>query len=125
MKLPIAYTLGNREASLDKDALLRNGLVEVDGDPQQGGLIKARKRPALESAYVAASAAAVGQGLFVWSVPPGGGGGGGSGGGDSGGGAGAGDGLSPSSTLVSITGDTLNTAPSAISKQLAFTVQPS
>lgn len=98
MKLSVAYTLGNREASLDKDALMRNALAEKD---PQTDTVRARKRPAIDSAFTAASG--VGQGLFVWNIP------------------GA---LAPTQTLVSITDDIINTAPTAVNKRLAFTVQP-
>lgn len=99
MKLPVAYTLGNRLASLDKDELMRNAFAEVD---EQNHVIRARKRPALDSAFTAASGS--GQGLFVWNIPgP----------------------LTPTETLVSITGDTINTTPTPINKYLAFSVQPS
>ena len=33
MKLPVSYSLGNREASLDKDALMRNALAEQAATP--------------------------------------------------------------------------------------------
>lgn len=99
MKLPVAYTLGNRAASLDKDALMRNAVAEVD---EQNSVIRARKRPALDSAYTAATGA--GQALFTWTIPgP----------------------LEPVQYLVAITDDTVNTAPTTIAKQLVFTVQPS
>lgn len=99
MKLPVANTLGNREASLDKDALMRNAVAEVD---EQAQTVRARKRPATDSAFTAASGA--GQGLFVWIIPgP----------------------LGPTETLIAITDDTLNTSPTKIPKALAFTVQPS
>ena len=99
MKLPLAYTLGNRAASLDKDALMRNAVAEVD---EQGQVVRARKRPATDSAYTAASGA--GQGLFVWTTPgP----------------------LGPTQVLVATTDDTVNTAPTPIPKALTFTVQPS
>jgi hypothetical protein len=95
VKLPVANTLGNREASLDKDALMRNAVAEVD---EQAQIVRARKRPATDSAFTAASG--VGQGLYVWTVPGGG------------------------QTLVAITDDILNTSPTPIPKALAFTVQP-
>lgn len=99
MKLPVAATLGNRAASLDKDALMRNAVAEVD---EQAQIVRARKRPATDSAFTVASGA--GQGLFVWTIP------------------GA---LTPTQVLVSIAGDTVNTAPTPIPKALTFTVQPS
>lgn len=99
MKLPVAYTLGNRAASLDQDAVMRNVVAEVD---EQNQVIRARKRPCIDSAFTAVSGQ--GQGLFVWNIPgP----------------------LAPTETLVSITDDTLNTAPTPINKSLSFTVQPS
>ena len=98
MKLPIAYSLGNREASLDQDSLMRNALAEKDA---ASGIIRARKRPAIESAFT--TSAAIGQGLFTWTIP------------------GA---LAPTETLVAINGDVLNTAPTAITKALRFVVQP-
>jgi hypothetical protein len=98
MKLPIAHTLGNRDASLDKDALMRNAVAEVD---EQGQVVRARKRPAIDSAFTASSGA--GQGLFVWNIPgP----------------------LAPVTYLVAITNNTVNTAPANVVKSLAFTVQP-
>lgn len=101
MKLPVAYSLGNRAASLDQDALLRNGIAEAD--EQQ--VIRARKRPAIESAFTVATG--TGQGLFNWSIPN------------------SEDAENPTQILVAITGDTLNTAPAGINKSLAFTVEPS
>jgi len=99
VKLPVANTLGNRQESLDKDALMRNAVAEPD---EQAQVVRARKRPALDSAFTAASGA--GQGLFVWTIPgP----------------------LGPTQTLISITDDTVNTAPTKIPKALVFTVQPS
>lgn len=95
MKLPVAHSLGNRLDSLDKDALMRNAFAEAD---EQGGVIRARKRPAIDSAFTAASG--VGQALFNWNRPG-------------------------NETLISITNDILNTAPTAINKTLLFTVQPS
>ena len=97
MKLPVANTLGNREASLDKDALMRNALAEPEGE-----IVRARKRPALVSAYTVTSG--TGQALFTWTTP------------------GA---LGPAETLVSIVGDTINTAPSPVNSYLSFTVEPS
>jgi hypothetical protein len=98
VKLPVANTLGNREASLDKDALMRNAVAEVD---EQAQIVRARKRPATDSAFTAASG--VGQGLFVWTIPgP----------------------LEPTQVLIAITDDILNTSPTPIPKALAFTVQP-
>jgi len=99
MKLPVAYTLGNRAASLDKDALMRNAVAEVD---EQNQVIRARKRPATDSAYTATSG--VGQGLLNWLVPgP----------------------LGPTETLVVITADIVTTAPTAVAKSMVFTVEPS
>lgn len=99
MKLPVAFTLGNREASLDKDALMRNAIAEKD---PQTEIIRARKRPAIDSAFTVTSGA--GQALFVWNVPgP----------------------LGPTQTLVSIANNTINTAPTPVNKKLSFTVQPS
>lgn len=98
MKLPVAYSLGNRAASLDQDALMRNVVADVD---EQNQVIRARKRPCIDSAFTATSGQ--GQGLFVWNIPgP----------------------LAPTETLVSITDDTLDTAPTPINKSLAFSVQP-
>lgn len=98
MKLPLAFTLGNRAASLDKDALMRNAVAEVD---EQNQVIRARKRPAIDSAFTAATG--TGQALFTWTIPgP----------------------LGPTQTLVAITDDIVNTAPTKIPKALVFTVQP-
>lgn len=78
---------------------MRNAVAEVD---EQGQVVRARKRPATDSAYTAASGA--GQALFVWTIPgP----------------------LGPTQTLVAITDDIVNTAPTPIPKALTFTVQPS
>jgi len=52
VKLPVANTLGNRQESLDKDALMRNAVAEPD---EQAQVVRARKRPALDSAFTAAS----------------------------------------------------------------------
>lgn len=98
MKLPIAYSLGNRATSLNQDALLRNGLAEAD----EAQVVRARKRPAIESAFTVT--AGTGQGLFNWNIP------------------GA---LAPVQILVSITGDELNTAPASINKSLSFSTEPS
>lgn len=99
MKLPVAHTLGNRLASPDKDALMRNAFAEVD---EQNQVIRARKRPAIDSAFTAT--AGRGQGLFNWQIPgP----------------------LGPTEILVVISDDTLITTPPDINKALAFTVQPS
>ena len=97
MKLPVAYTLGNREASLDKDALMRNALAEPDESTKT---VKARKRPAIDSAYSAASG--TGQSMINWTTPD-----------------------DPDGTLVVITDDIINTSPTAITKSLQFLVQPS
>jgi hypothetical protein len=98
VKLPVANTLGNREASLDKDALMRNAVAEVD---EQAQIVRARKRPATDSAFTAASG--IGQGLFVWTIPgP----------------------LEPTQVLIAITDNILNNSPTPIPKALAFTVQP-
>ena len=101
MKLPVAFTLGNRAASLDKDALMRNAVAEVD---EQGQVVRARKRPAIDSAYTASSGA--GQALFTWNIPPT-------------------LAASTSSYLVAITNNTVNTAPTPVIKLLEFTVEPS
>lgn len=60
--LPLAYTLGNPDATLDRGSKLQNGYAEKD----ENGL-HAVKRPALDSAYTAATGQ--GQGLFTWDVP--------------------------------------------------------
>ena len=62
MKLPVVFSLGNRQASLDKDELMKNALAEID---ESGP--RARKRPCIDSAYEAT--AALGQGLFNWNIP--------------------------------------------------------
>lgn len=99
MKLPIAHSIGCRQASLGKDALMRNAVAEIDAE---AGIVRARKRPAIDSAFTAASGK--GQGLFSWNIPSNADGG--------------------TTILVSITGDVLNTAPAPINKALAFTVDP-
>lgn len=93
MKLPVVFSLGNRQASLDKDALMRNALGEGDES-----VMRARKRPCIDSAYQAT--AAQGQGLFNWNIPG-------------------------YEYLVVITGDNLNTAPDPLAKSLLFSVEPS
>lgn len=98
MKLPVAFTLGNREASLDRDPLMKNALAEPS---EQEGVVKARKRPAIDSAFTAATGQ--GQALFTWTTPgP----------------------LGPQETLVAITDDIINTAPTVINKALRFVQQP-
>ena len=98
MKLPVTFSLGNRQASLEKDALMRNALAEADGEK-----LRARKRPAIDSAYTANVATGQGQGLFTWFQPgP----------------------LDPTETLISIVGNSLNTEPAPINKALIFLVQP-
>lgn len=99
MKLPVAFTLGNREASLDKDALMRNALAEADEQTQS---IRARKRPAISGAYT--SATGTGQFLFTWTIP---------------------GSPTPTQILVSITNNTINTAPTPTNSYLSFNVQPS
>ena len=80
---------------------MRNALAEADPVAE---VMRARKRPAIDSAYVALVATGRGQGLFTWFIPgP----------------------LEPTETLISIVGDTLNTQPTPIVKLLQFTVQPS
>lgn len=74
---------------------MRNAFAEVD---EQGGVIRARKRPAIDSAFTATTGK--GQALFNWVRPNG------------------------NETLISITDDILNTAPAPINKTLVFTVQP-
>lgn len=96
MKLPVCHSLGNRLDSLDKDALMKNAFAEVDEAAQ---IMRARKRPAIDSAFVAATG--IGQGLFTWTQP------------------------NIPETLIAITDDILNTAPASITKALVFTVQPS
>jgi hypothetical protein len=99
MKLPVAFSLGNRQASLSKDALMRNALAEPDEALQ---IIRARKRPSIVEAYTAATG--TGQALFVWNIPgP----------------------LAPTQILVAITDDTIDTAPTPVASQILFTVQPS
>lgn len=99
MKLPIAYSLSNRQASLDKDALIKNGLAEPD---EATKVIRVKKRPALDRAYTAASG--TGQALFTWNIP------------------GA---LGPTETLVSVTNNIINTSPTPVNRRLRFTVNPS
>ncbi len=96
MKLPVAYTIGCRQADLSQDEIMLNALAEPEGEH----LIRARKRPAIDSAYTATSGH--GQALFNWNIPS-----------------------SPFEILVSITHDLLDTNPAPIAKSLAFTVEPS
>lgn len=98
MKIPLAYTLGNRQVSLDQDALMRNAMAEITEAEQR---IRARKRPSIIGAYTAA--AGTGQALFTWNIPgP----------------------LAPTQQLVAITDDTINTGPTVVVNSLIFTVQP-
>lgn len=99
MKLPVAHSLGNRLDSLDKDSLMRNAFAEVD---EESKVIRARKRPAIDSAFTATTGK--GQALFNWERPgP----------------------LGPEVTLIAISDDVLITSPPPIVKALRFTVQPS
>lgn len=106
MKLPLAYSLKNRDSSLSKDAKLLNGYVESRGDPKKGGLTTVEKRPALDSAFELTSG--TGQALYVLNIP----------GGD-------GVGVPGSDVLGVVISDILTRAPTAKKKELAFGVQPS
>lgn len=99
MKLPLSFSLKNRDATTAKDARVLNGYVEVKGDPKKGGSVRTLKRPALDSAYTLT--AGTGQGLYVRSDPTG------------------------SGEPGVVIGDILTRAPTPLTKSMRFTVQPS
>lgn len=104
MRVPLAVSLENRADDTDKDARMVNAFAEGGGDAATGGIMRLVKRPGLDSAFTVTSG--TGQALFTWNRPSVGGG-------------------AATQVLVSIVGDTINTAPTPVNKLLAFTVQPS
>jgi hypothetical protein len=68
MRLILAYSLGNRDETTDKDARILNGFVEGDGE-----VIRAIKRPGMTSSYSVTtgtgSTSTLGQSLFSVSGP--------------------------------------------------------
>lgn len=99
MKLPLSFSLKNRDSDTAKDARVLNGYVEVIGDKKKGGTIRTFKRPALDSAFELTAGA--GQALYVPNTP---------------------DGDGEPGVVI---GDILTRAPTAVTKKLAFGVQPS
>lgn len=101
MRLPVAVSLQNRGDTTAKDARMVNAFAEVTGDPANGGVARAVKRPGLDSSYTVT--AGTGQGIFTRTTP-------GTDGDDE--------------TLVVITEDTINTSPAPITKAMLFVQQP-
>lgn len=103
MRLPLAVSLGNRSDDTDQDEKMVNAFAEASNDPAKEGVVRAVKRPGLDSAYETTEGTA--QGLFTWTVP-----------GPTG----------PSETLISITNDTITTSGSmtTLAKALRFVQQP-
>jgi len=68
LRLITAYTLGNRDATTDKDARVLNGFAEGEGAE-----IRAVKRPGLTSSYSVTTGTGAtstyGQGLFAITTP--------------------------------------------------------
>lgn len=104
MKIPLAFSLKNRDSSLAKDAKLVNGYVETRGDPKKGGIRYVEKRPALDSAFELTSGS--GQALYVTNIP-------------------GGDGSPSEDVLGTVIGDILTRAPTPKTKRLRVGVQPS
>jgi hypothetical protein len=103
MKIPLAFSLKNRDDTTDKDARVLNGYVEIRKN-RKGKVesLRTYKRPALDSAFELT--AGTGQALYVPSVPDGG-------------------------SFVDgepgvIIGDILTRAPTPKTKKLAFGTQP-
>jgi hypothetical protein len=91
VRLKLANTLGNRDSTTDKDERILNGLVESQGGRRKGDKAQVLKRPACVSSFSLAAGqggATQGQGSFVFNTP-------------------SAPGVSGSSTLVGIRGDTL------------------
>jgi hypothetical protein len=101
VRLPLAITLKNRADDTEQDARMVNAFAEASSDPATGERLRLVKRPGLESAYTVA--AGKGQAIFTWTKPgP----------------------LGPEETLVAITDDIINTAPTVLAKKLVWGVQP-
>lgn len=73
MRFPLAYTLGNRQSTLDDNGKLVNGYAEVRVKDDKIVLIRAYKRPGTTSSYAMStgtgSASTTGQGMFVQYGP--------------------------------------------------------
>lgn len=72
MRLSLAYTLGNRDATTQRDERILNGFAELEGDQKKGGKSYAIKRPGLINTYLLATGvggATQGQLLFSVSTP--------------------------------------------------------
>lgn len=95
MKIPLSFSLKNRDSTTSKDARVLNGYVERTG---KKGAVRTLKRPALDSAFELTSG--TGQGLYVPNTP-------------------TGDG-----EPGVIINDVLTRAPTPKTKRLRFTVQP-
>jgi hypothetical protein len=102
MKIPLATSLKNRDATTNKDARIVNGYVEIKGDLKKGGSARVYKRPGLTSAFEVIAGGGGGQGLYVPTIPDG-----------------EGDGVPGV-----IIGDILTRDPTPITKNLFFSVQP-
>jgi hypothetical protein len=68
MRIILAYTLGNRDATTNKDARILNGFVESDEN-----MVRAIKRPGLNSSYSVTTGSGAtstsGQALFAITTP--------------------------------------------------------
>lgn len=68
MRLILAYSLGNRDQTTDKDARLLNGFAEGDGET-----LRAVKRPGMVSSYTVTTGTGAtstyGQALFSVNTP--------------------------------------------------------
>jgi hypothetical protein len=101
MKLPLAFSLKNRDSTTDKDARVLNGYVEVRKN-RKGKVesLRTYKRPALDSAFELS--AGTGQALYVPTSA---------------------DGTNDVPGVV--IGDILTRSPTPVTKRLSFSVQPS
>lgn len=72
MRLRVAYSLGNRDETTDRDERILNGLVESQGGRRRDDKALVIKRPACVSTYTLVTGqggATIGQGLFVFRIP--------------------------------------------------------
>jgi hypothetical protein len=91
MRLPLAYSIGSRDETADKDEKLLNAFVESQGGRRKGDKATVTKRPGLTSRYTLTTGqggATIGQGLFILTTP-------------------SAPGVSGTSTLIGIRGDAI------------------
>ena len=72
MRLRLSHTLGNRDATTDKNERLLNAFVESQGGRRKGDKANVSKRPALQYRFQLATGTGGGtqaQGLFVYNTP--------------------------------------------------------